>query len=206
MRTKPTRSKDPELILKIKRYVDDYNRRYLRMPNTREIGEAMGVTKTTAYRYLVHMKENDMISYDGRSIETYKISHKQDAIDVPISGCIPCGTPEEQEEVITDYLAVPKSILGNGEFFALRAAGDSMIDAGINDGDIVIVKRASEANEGDIVAALVDGHESTLKLLTEDEETQSLRLQAQNHTYNWKYVPCQSFSIQGVAVNVMKQL
>ena len=206
MRTKPTRSKDPELIRKIKSYVDEYNRRYLTMPSTQEIGNALGINKSTAYRYLVHMKENDMISYDGRKIGTHRISRKRNAIDVPISDCIPCGSMEEQEEVITDYLSVPKSLLGDGDFFAMKAAGDSMIDAGIDDGDIVIIKRALEANKGDIVAALVDDHESTLKLLAEDEETQSFRLQAQNHTYNWKYVPCKSFSIKGVAVNIMKQI
>ena len=120
MRTRPTRSKNPELIRKIKRYVDEYNNRYLEMPSTNEIGKALGVNKTTVYRYLIYMNEKNIISYDGHGIVTHRIGHKQNASDVPLSTCIPCGSTEEQEEVITDYISVPKSVLEEGDYVALK--------------------------------------------------------------------------------------
>ena len=204
MRTRPTRSKSPELVRNIKRYVDEYNNRYLSMPSTSEIGKALGVTKTTVYRYLVYMNEKNMISYEGRSIVTHRISHKRNDIDVPLLVRIPCDSPEEQEDIITDYLSVPRSILGDGEFFALKVTDDSMVSADLRKGDIVIFRRDPDpkVKEKSLVAVLVNDGEGKLGHLIKNRKTQSVLFQTQSH----KPDMYDSFEIQGVVVSVIKQL
>ena len=98
-----------------------------------------------------------MIEYDGQEIRTNvtrKYSGEQ--TQTPIVGSIPCGSPQYEEENIEEYVSLPTAIFGKGDFFILRASGQSMIEAGIDDGDLVVVKKQVEANEGDIVVALVD--------------------------------------------------
>ena len=202
MRTRPTRSKNPELIRKIKRYVDEYNNRYLAMPSTDKIGKALGVTKTTVYRYLIYMNEKNIISYDGHGIVTHRIGHKQNAIDVPLSTCIPCGSTEEQEEVITDYISVPKSVLEEGDYVALKVSDDSMICADLHESDVLFVRRDVEAREEDLVVALVENGESRLGRIIKNRNRQSFLFQEANNKCNLH----DSFEVQGVVVCAIKQL
>ena len=206
MRTKPTRSKDPGLMQRIRVYVEDYVRANSHSPSMSQIGKAMNINKSTAYRYLVYMQEQGMLDYDGKVVRTKKIHAMQSQDQIPIVGCIPCGTPMEEEQMAEGYMSVPASVLGEGEFFVLKASGDSMVDAGIEDGDLVFVKRTKVAHDGDIVAALVDDNESTLKRLRYDPEHDSFRLEAQNTSFDWRYIDCRSFHIQGIALHVMKRL
>ena len=92
----------------------------INIKSNQEVNNTLGVNKTTVYRYLIYMNEKNIISYDGHGIVTHRIGHKQNAIDVPLSTCIPCGSTEEQEEVITDYISVPKSVLEEGDYVALK--------------------------------------------------------------------------------------
>jgi len=206
MRTRPTRSKDPELMQRIKAYVEDFVRMNSHSPSMSQIGKAMKINKSTAYRYLVYMQEQGLLDYDGKVVRTKKIYAMQSQDQIPIVGCIPCGTPMEQEQMADGYMSVPTSVLGEGDFFVLKASGDSMVDAGIEDGDLVFVKRTNDAQDGDIVAALVDDNESTLKRLRYDPDCDGYRLEAQNASFSWRYVDCRSFRIQGIALHVMKRL
>ena len=124
---------------------------------------------------------------------------------MPISGVIPCGTPEQQVEDVEEYVFMPRALVGSGDFFILRASGDSMIDAGIDSGDLVVIRRQLEASPGQIVAALVDGG-STLKRLGFDEEDERYYLQPANQAMNYEPIYGSNISIQGVAIRVMKSL
>lgn len=202
----PTRVKDAELMKKISLYAQDFFLQMMRSPTTQEIGDHFGINKSTAFRYLKEMDKEGMLSYDGKSIITKNIAMLQNLQSLPVCGVIPCGPPSDQYEATEDYISLPGSILGQGDFFALRASGDSMVDAGIQPGDIVIIKRAEEAPPEKIVAALVDGHASTLKRLKYDGETGRYYLHPENDEAGYPDIEADSFAIQGIAVEVLKRL
>lgn len=175
-----------------------------RSPSTTEIADKIGIARGTAYRYLVEMDERNMIEYDGHSIRTevtqkYKTKLSQAAI----VGSIPCGSPQYEEEHIEAYVSLPESIFGSGEFYILRASGDSMIEVGIDDGDLVVIKKQQTAYEGDIVVALVDG-QNTLKRYYIDSRKKRVCLHPENKTMEDIYV--NECEIQGVAQHVIKAL
>ena len=174
------RSKSPELMSEIKKYIEDYYLQNRQSPSTTKIAEAVGIARGTAYKYLVEMAEKNMIEYDGQEISTNvtrKYSGEQ--TQTPIVGSIPCGSPQYEEENIEEYVSLPTAIFGKGDFFILRASGQSMIDAGIDDGDLVVVKKQVEANDGDIVVALVD-NQNTLKRYFRDDENKKIILHPEN--------------------------
>jgi len=200
------RSKSRDLMEKIKAFAEQYSVDNLgRTPCTREIGEALGINKATAYRYLVAMRDLGMIEYEDGAIMTSKIRKvNTQQVGMPLAGTIPCGTPEQEEEDIEEYISFPCSVIGRGDFFVLRASGDSMVDAGIDHGDLVIVRKQEEAKTGDIVAALVDGG-STLKRLLYDKHNRPY-LHPENREAGYPDIVGTELSIQGVAVYTLKAL
>lgn len=162
------RSKDPILMEKIKSYVDDYALEHGgRTPSTRELGSVFGVSHVCIHSYLRSMDEIEMISYKNGEIRTEKIDKIERGADLSPSflGAIPAGTPEEVEASVEEYVAIPSIFTDNrkGKFYILKVTGNSMVDAGISSGDLVIVREEVEAKAGDIVAALVHENGSTLK-------------------------------------------
>lgn len=138
-------------------------------PTVREIGDNFGITVKGAYDHLKAIEKKGFIkceSNKSRSIELLvdKEGRVPQTVAVPLVGDIAAGSPVIAEENITDYFDFPKNLLGMGDFFALKVRGDSMIDAGINNGDIAVISKAQSARDGEIVAALVEG-EATLKRL-----------------------------------------
>ena len=122
------RHKDPELMQHIRDFVDDCYADEWRFPSTTEIGKAVGVSRGTAYRYLVEMNERGLISYDGSEILTEKIERlRSTQIAQVYTGAIPCGTPESVEPLVDDYVSLPISIFGAGEMYVLRTCGDSIV-------------------------------------------------------------------------------
>lgn len=194
---------------KICDFVNDYYKMYRKSPSVNEIAKGVGVAKTTSYRYLVEMNEKGIISYDGKTIET---SHTDKCVSgyfsAPVVGSVRCGDPETEEESVEEYVSLPTSIFGTGEFYILRAVGDSMIDAGINENDLVLIKKQSTASEGDIVVALDENNENTLKTYAGiDEESQQAILRYENkEAYPDKVIKVKQLVVQGVAVNVIKKL
>ena len=203
------RSKNKALMDKICNFVNDYYKVYRKSPSVNEIAKGVGVAKTTSYRYLVEMNEKGIISYDGKTIET---SHTDKCISgyfsAPVVGSVRCGDPETEEESVEEYVSLPTSIFGTGEFYILRAVGDSMIDAGINENDLVLIKKQSTASEGDIVVALDENNENTLKTYAGIvEESQQAILRYENkEAYPDKVIKVKQLVVQGVAVNVIKKL
>ena len=198
------RSKSIELMNKIKKYIEEYYLQYRQSPSTTKIAEAVGIARGTAYKYLVEMSERNMIEYDGQEIST-EVTRKynKEQTQTPIVGSVPCGSPQYEEENIEEYVSLPTAIFGKGDFFILRASGQSMIGAGIDDGDLVVVRKQVEANEGDIVVALVD-NQNTLKRYYRDNANKKIILHPENKTM--KDIIVDDCYIQGVACHIIKKI
>lgn len=123
--------------------------------------------------------------------------------DLPILGKIAAGTPIEAIQQERDRMPVPESILGAGEHFVLEIAGDSMINAGILDGDFVVIKRSDAAQSGDIVVALVNGEEATLKRLR--KKGASIALEAANPAYETRIFGPDQVAVQGKLVGLIRR-
>ena len=203
------RSKNPELMKENCTYVSDYYRQRRSSPSVSDIAKAVGIAKTTAYRYLVDMNERGMISYDGRTIETPQINRCTSGyFSAPIVGSIRCGDPEAEEEFVEEYVSLPESIFGNGEFYLLRAAGDSMVDAGIEEGDLIVIRKQDSASVGDIVVALDEDGQNTLKTFNgiDDESGYALLKYENKARYPGKVIRVRELVVQGVAKHVIKAL
>ena len=115
------------------------------------------------------------------NVVSFAPSSATETVSVPLYGKIAAGTPIEAIANEQEMVDVPMGFLGNGECYALSIEGDSMVKAGIMDGDIVLIERCSTASEGDIIVALVDGEEATLKRLR--REVGKVILQPENDAY-----------------------
>jgi repressor LexA len=122
---------------------------------------------------------------------------------VPVLGRIAAGTPIEALQNRGNEVPVPGMLLGNGEHYALEVTGDSMINAGILDGDTVIIRKVESANTGDIVVALVDENEATLKRLRRRGD--SIALEAANPAYETRLYGADRVRIQGTLVGLMRR-
>jgi len=140
-------------------------------PSTREIGDAVGLSASSVSR---HLRALEDLGYLRRGTATRPVDVRMflrpaperprtETIGVPLLGDIAAGTPILAEQNSDEVLDLPRELVGKGDLFALRVRGDSMIDAAICDGDLVVVKQQSEAYNGDIVAAMIDD-EATVKV------------------------------------------
>ena len=132
-------------------------------------------------------------------------SHVIDArtVSIPVMGRIAAGTPISAIQNHTHDIAVPPDILTNGEHFALEVKGDSMIEAGIHDGDTVIIRRCNNAENGDIIVALVEGEEATLKRLRKKGST--IALEAANPEFKTRIFGPDQIDIQGRRVGLLRR-
>ena len=149
-------------------------------PSVREIMEAMGFRSTsTAHRYIEALVHEGLIEKTGNLNRTLRLPNCGTA-SVPIMGTVTAGQPITAVEDITGYIGFEAPGVDPQELFALKIRGESMIDAGILDGDIVIVKRMNYAENGDIVVAFIDREEATVKRFF--KEKGHYRLQPENTT------------------------
>jgi repressor LexA len=125
-----------------------------------------------------------------------------DVIDIPLHGRIAAGAPIEALEGQTS-LPVPAALLGPGEHYALEVSGDSMVEAGIFDGDFALVRRTSTAREGEIVVALVRGEEATLKYLR--KEAGKVRLDPANAMYDPQFYEPHEVEVQGRLAGLLRR-
>ena len=134
------RSRSRASMNRIRQFAEEFIMQNRRSPSCNEIAEALSMAKSTVYRYLVAMDEDGMIEYDHKSITTEKTQKTRFATaDVPLIGSVSCGAPLLEEEYIQCYVSLPTELFGNGKFYLLKSNGNSMIEAGIDDGDMVIV-------------------------------------------------------------------
>ncbi len=126
-----------------------------------------------------------------------------DALEIPVMGRIAAGTPIEAIQEVSHTVAVPGSMLSNsGKHFALEVKGDSMIDAGINNGDVVVIREQATADNGDIVVALVEDQEATLKRFR--KHGSSIALEAANPTYETRVYRDDQVRVQGKLVGLVR--
>ena len=197
-------AKSEERIQNIKEYILEFQFIYHRTPTMEQIAKAVGTVKSNVYKYLDEMEERGILTRSKREIvinDTIQASPELNR--VPILGNVSCGLPEYAEENFEEYVALPTALFGSGEFFLLRANGNSMIEAGIEPGDLVVVRKQTTAEEGDIVVALVE-NETTLKRYYKDHQRQCVRLHPENSRMKDIYV--QECTIQGVAQHIIKAL
>ena len=129
-------------------------------------------------------------------------STKKSVNEIPVLGKIAAGTPIEAIQNEVSRVAIPEELSKNGEHFGLKVSGDSMIEAGINDGDTVIVKKANTANNGQIVVALIDDHEAMLKRLRRKGKV--IALESANKRYETKIFGPDRVKVQGVLVSLYR--
>ena len=152
-------------------------------PTVREIGEAVGLNSSSSvHSQLANLERKGLLKRDptkpraiglaatatATTAPEHAVEHRVEGATVPLLGRIAAGTPILAQENIEDYLTLPPELVGRGEHFALRVAGDSMVGAGILDRDLVVVRRQEDADDGDVVAALIPGpaeDEATVKRL-----------------------------------------
>ncbi len=196
------RSKDKTLMAAIEKFVSDYTDSNGISPTMQEVADGVGSSKATVQRYIAQLCEDGILDYSGyRTMTSTKT--KAAAIRVPVLGTIACGIPKFAEENIEEYVRLPVALFGKGNFFILRAYGDSMIEAGIDNGDLVLIRQQNYADEGQIVVALMED-EATLKRFYPEPKKHRIRLHPENSRMDDIYVD--NCEIQGIAVKVLKDL
>lgn len=173
-------------------------------PSVREIGKAVGLKSTaTVHGYLAKLEEKGYIkkeSQKGRTLKLLKgglVENKnqtsmkefysgKEMVEVPVIGKITAGAPILAVENVTDTFPIPIDFVGNSESFMLTVRGESMIEAGILDGDYILVRKQNSANNGEIVVALIED-EATVKTFYKEKD--HIRLQPQNSTMDPIIVP-----------------
>ncbi len=154
-------------------------------PSVREIADAVGLKSTsTVHGHLQRLEKRGLIHRDAmkpRAMEVVGDPNfvRNNTTAVPVIGRVTAGLPILAEENLEDYVQIPEIMLGEGEHFILLVRGESMIEAGILDGDYIIVRRQPDANNGDIVVAMIDDSATVKRFFKEDGH---FRLQPENST------------------------
>lgn len=199
------RTMNQEKIDRLSEFINQYARNNNgSSPSLSEITEYMDMSKSTAYRYILELEKRGLVFYRGkRTLETeLQRKMKCNFRRIPIVGQIVCGSPDDQEEYVSGYLTIPEEWL-DGECFLLRAYGDSMIDIGIDKDDLILVKKAETAENGDVVVALTENGNTLKRLFWEDGKP---RLHAENKKYKKKDIYPTALTIQGIALKVIKNI
>ena len=200
------RTKDTELIDKILDSYSSYYTKNLCAPSFSEMAKKLGVAKSTIGNYVKYMVDQEMLEVapGNRGYIPAKVDFALTK-GIPQLGYVSCGMPFMAEENIERYIPVRIDALNKRKkYFFLVASGDSMIGAGINNGDLVLVRQENEANEGDIIVALTEEGETTLKTLYYDRDKEKVVLHPENP--NYPDICCKYIEVQGVAEMVMHRL
>ena len=182
-------------------------------PSVREIGAAVGLSSpSTVHSHLTALERSGYLRRDPskpRAIEVIddgrqEISlHRAPVRDVPLVGSIAAGSPILADEDIEEIYPLPTELVGHDPVFMLRVRGDSMVDAGIFEGDYVVVRRQQNANDGEIVAALVGDDEATVKRLRRKDGT--VILEAENPAYA-PMVFTEGVEILGIVIALLRRV
>ena len=220
----PRKTKDPTAINKrekaILKFIEKEMGENGYAPSVREIGKAVGLKSTaTVHNYLAKLAEKGYIKKEeqkGRTLRLLKGGNGEDMakkqedknyytgkemVEVPVIGKITAGEPILAVENITDTFPIPIDFVGNSESFMLTVRGESMIEAGILDGDYILVKRQNTAENGQIVVALIDDS-ATVKTFYKEKD--HIRLQPENSTMDPIIVP--NCEILGKVAGVFRKM
>lgn len=186
-------------------------------PTVREICSHLGLSSpSTVHVHLKALEDKGLIKRDPMKSRSITLAHPKDeslevsnviapsfgrAVEVPLVGNVAAGSPILAEENITDTMTLPTDIVGDAPSFMLSVRGDSMIEAGINDGDYVVVKEQPVANNGDIVVALIDDGATVKRFYRENDH---IRLQPENSSMD--PIVTRDCSIAGKVVAVFRRI
>ena len=193
----------------ILKFVNKYYQENRVAPTINLVSEGVGVPRSTTHRYLQELSKRGMLEYDRGILSAPQSAKMKTAyISAPLVGSIQCGSPEEEEELVEEYVSLPVSLFGKGEFYILRAKGDSMVDAGIEEDDLIVIERNCPAKIGDIVVALDSDSQNTLKRYAGFDKTERRYiLKYENEAkYPGEEIKVKSFMVQGIARHVIKSL
>ena len=189
----------------ILQFVTKFQRKKGYSPSLGEIADNFGVSIPTTHQHISFLRKKNLLSTDKgkrRSIQVFN-DHKRDLIEIPLMGFIAAGQPIESIEVPDETITITKDEIGKqGKHYALRVQGNSMIDEGIFDGDIVVIRKQEVAENGQTVVAIIDDNEATLKKLY--REKGRFRLQPANLTLFPMYRD--EVEVRGVVVKIIRNL
>lgn len=176
-------------------------------PSVREIGKAVGLkSSSTVHGYLARLEEAGLIKRDPtkpRAIDILDEKPWDKTVKVPLVGAVTAGVPILAEENIEDVFSFPQGLIGTrDDAFMLRVQGESMINAGIFDGDYILVRQQDTANDNDIVVALVNDNTATVKRFFREKDC--IRLQPENDTMEPFYE--KNVAILGKVIGVYRQM
>lgn len=193
-----------EILIFVQRYTDAHGY----PPSVREIGQALGLTSSsTVHSHLSALEKKGYLRRDPskpRALEVLRDEHEIPAkkvVPIPIVGRVTAGQPILAQQNIEDYFPLPAEFVRSDEAFILYVRGDSMIDAGIYDGDMLVVRRQPTAKDRDIVVARIEDEATVKRFFREDGR---IRLQPENPRMDPIYV--RDAAIEGVAVAVIRRL
>ena len=200
---------------KLLKFIIDYQKQNNVTPSFDEMKDGLDLkSKSGIHRILSALEERGYIkklNNRARAIEIIKNinlidtesgKNKNNIISIPILGKIAAGLPIEAISDNTNYIELPETLLKKGEYFILNVEGDSMIEAGIFDGDQVVIRKANDANNGEIVVALIDNNEATLKRIF--KRGQQVALQPENSNYKTVIYGPDRIQIQGVLKHLIR--
>jgi len=205
-------------------FINKVNRETGKCPSFDEMKEAIGLkSKSGIHALITSLEERNFIRrlpHKARAMEVIRMPRfkpqaiieeekkreealQNGAVQIPLYGKIAAGTPIEAIANETETISVPFDMVSLGQYYALTIEGDSMVEAGILDGDIAIIRRQSQADNGKIVVALVDNSEATLKILKKSGE--NIHLVPCNKNYQPKILPARRVKIQGVLSGIVRK-
>ena len=191
--------KDNDILKEMAIYVNDFIMTHDSFPTVRDLGNRFGLSKSSAHRYLNSLKENGSLPSDN------KLLPGEDERVAWLANTVSCGFPSYQEENVDGYVHLSTAVFGKGQKYLLTASGDSMINADIEDGDVLVIRKQVTANEGDIIVALLNG-ENTLKRLMRHSNGVPY-LHPENNLYSDIEINNEdTFYIQGVLTHIIKQV
>lgn len=208
-------------------YINEYQGSSGASPSFEEMKEALGLkSKSGIHRLISSLEERGFLrrlAHKARALEVVKMPEsgkdrnmpaniaqpdfgalpENATVSLPLYGKIAAGTPIEALHDESQFVEIPATLLGRGEHYALTIEGDSMINAGIFDGDTVIIEKLDTAPEGSIVVALIDGHEATLKRFYKRQG--KIILRAENPDYEDRTLEAGRIKIQGRLKTLLRQ-
>ena len=198
-------AKSEAVLERLYNFISDYQIANGMSPTTKEMLEGIGAkSKDYINRYVSELDRRGVITKNnlsGRNIDMIVSVRYDDFTTSKLIGSISCGLPAQESENNSGAdILLPKELFGEGELYILTANGDSMINAGIEQGDKLVVRKTISAKSGDIVVALVDDHENTLKRYVKDGDT--IKLVAENDKYADIYP--ETLQVQGVLAYCIK--
>ena len=196
------RAKNEDTKIRIYEYINEYIKNNRVSPTINEIAKNAGCAVSTAYKFLERLKDEGLIDTAGRGRITSSVNNWEMGY-APILGIVACGKPKLAVEDIQGYLPLNMDYFGKGEYFLLVASGESMINADIKDGDLVLIRKQNTFENGQIAVVLTESM-ATLKRVYRNDKNKRFRLHPENDNMKDFYV--ENIDVIGIAVKVIKDV